>query len=443
MQKKKPLADRMRPQHITQYIGQSHILGKGKLLRRAIESDMLRSIILTGPSGTGKTSLAYVISKMTKSIFVQLNATNAKTADVNDVIDQAKKMQIGMNKKTILFLDEIHRFNKKQQDILLPYVEDDTITLIGATTENPFFEVNGALLSRSTIFKLEPLTTNEIKNALIVAIDKEYDDVSFDEEALEHIASVANGDLRAAYNALELAVITTEPSVKSAFEDKMLKKITLEVAEESIQKRSIKYDKGGSNHYDIMSAFSKSMRGGDSTAALHYFARMLQAGEDPKAIMRRVMTHAAEDVGLANPQALVVATSAMTALEFTGIPEARIPMAQSIIYICESPKSNAVYKAISQAMSDIENKELLDVPIHLRDAHYKGAKQFGHGEGYIYPHNIPFNWAPQQYAPDNIHGTEYYKPTNNGFEGKIRGLRKQREENYQKYRDHIGNQKGE
>lgn len=439
MNKQKPLAFRMRPNSLDTFIGQKHILGEGKLLRRAIEADMLKAIILYGPPGTGKTSLAHVVSKTTKSTFVQLNATTAKKSDITDVIDHAKKMEIGMGQKTILFLDEIHRFNKGQQDSLLAAVEDETIILIGATTENPFFEINSAILSRSTIFKLESLTTKEIKDALIVAIDKEYDDVTFDEEALEHIANVANGDLRAAYNALELAVLTTEPSIKSAIEDKLLKKITLEVAEESIQKRVIKYDKGGSNHYDIMSAFSKSMRGGDSTAALHYFARMLQAGEDPKAIMRRVITHSAEDVGLANPQALVVATAAMQALEVTGIPEARIPMAQAIIYICESSKSNAVYKAISKAISDVENKELLDVPTHLRDTHYKGSKEFGHGEGYIYPHNIPFNWVPQQYAPDNIHGSDYYEPTNNGFESKVRQQRKQREENYEKYRNKMGN----
>ena len=437
MRNKKILADRMRPENIENFIGQKHILGEGKLLRRAIQADALRSIILYGSPGTGKTSLAHVISKTTKSIFVQLNATTAKKSDITDVIEQAKKMEIGMNKKTILFLDEIHRFNKSQQDSLLAAVEDGTIILIGATTENPFFEINSAILSRSTIFKLEPLTKDEITNALIVAIDREYDDVTFELNALQHIADVANGDLRAAYNALELAVLTTEPSVKSAFEDKLLKNITLEVAEESIQRRVIKYDKNGSNHYDVMSAFSKSMRGGDSTAALHYFARMLQAGEEPKSIMRRVITHAAEDVGLANPQALVIATSAMQALEVTGMPEARIAMAQAIIYICESPKSNAVYKAISKAMSDINSKEIMDVPIRLRDTHYEGGKEFGNGEGYIYPHNIPGNWVPQQYAPDNIHGSEYYQPTNNGFESKVRELRTRREEYYKKYRAHF------
>lgn len=433
--KVKPLADRMRPENLNQYVGQKHILGEGKLLRRAIQADSLRSIILYGPPGTGKTSLAFVISKMTKAIFVQLNATTAKKSDVIDVIEQAKKMEMGSGYRTILFLDEIHRFNKGQQDSLLRAVEDGTIILIGATTENPFFEVNGALLSRSTIFKLESLTSMEIKNALLVAIS-EYDDVNADIDAVEHIADVANGDLRAAYNALELAILTTDPTIKS-IDDKMLKLITLEIAEESIQRRTIKYDKGGSNHYDIMSAFSKSMRGGDSTAALHWFARMLEAGEDPKAIMRRVMTHSAEDVGLANPQALVVATSAMTALEFTGMPEARIPMAQAIIYICESPKSNAVYQAISKAIDDVRNKENKDVPLSLRDSHYKGAKDFGNGEGYIFPHNIPYNWVPQQYAPDNIHGSDYYHPTKNGFEQKVRELRKRREENYQKYRDHL------
>ncbi|AEO93341.1 clamp loader of DNA polymerase [Bacillus phage G] len=440
--KQKPLAHRMRPESLSEFIGQKHILGEGMLLRKAIEKDMLRSIIFYGPPACGKTSLAYVISKTTKSIFVQLNAVTAKKSDIMDVIDQAKKMEIGMGKKTILFLDEIHRFNKGQQDSLLPYVEDGTITLIGATTENPFFEINGALISRSTIFKLEPLSKKDIRDALVVAIDKEYSDVNADLDALEHIADVANGDLRAAYNSLELAVLMSEPSEKSvADSDKLLKRITLQIVEESSQKRAINYGKGDSNHYDIMSAFSKSMRGSDSTAALHWFARMLQAGEDPKAIMRRVMTHAAEDVGLANPQALVVATSAMTALEFTGMPEARIPMSQAIIYICESPKSNAVYRAIDRAINDVNNKELGEVPLSLRDTHYKGAKDFGHGEGYIYPHNIPGNWLPQQYAPDNIHGSDYYKPTNNGFEIKVKELRKRREDNYAKYKGHYEDKK--
>lgn len=427
----KPLAERMRPQSIEDYIGQQHILGEGKLLRRAIQADMLRSIILYGPPGTGKTSLAHVISKTTDARFVQLNATNAKKSDITDVVEMAKKMLIGQERKTILFIDEIHRFNKGQQDALLPSVENGTIILIGATTENPYFEVNGALLSRSTIFELKQLTEIDIVSALRKAIHKEYPDIGFEFAALEHIANVSNGDLRTAYNALELAISTTEPTIASPNDNSLIKKITLEVAEESIQKRVIRYDKGGSNHYDVMSAFSKSLRGGDSSAALHYFARMIEAGEDPKAIVRRLITHSAEDVGLANPQAMVVCTSAMQALEVIGMPEARIPIAQAIIYVCESPKSNGVMQAITQAFYDVRNKPLGEVPSHLKDSHYPGAKHLGNGAGYIFPHAIPGNYTPnQQYLPDNLVGSEYYQPTNNGFEAKVRQMRKERIEKY-------------
>lgn len=422
----KPLADRMRPNSIEDYVGQKHILGEGKLLRRAIKADMLKSIILWGPPGTGKTSLAHVISKATDARFVQLNATNAKKSDVVDVIEMAKQMLIGQQRKTILFIDEIHRFNKGQQDALLPAVEDGTIILIGATTENPSFEVNGALLSRSTLFKLELLKEEDIKYALSRAVEKEFPSVEVLDEALNHIANVANGDLRTAYNAIELAILTTSPRGE---------KITIRLhdAEESIQRRVIRYDKGGSNHYDIMSAFSKSLRGGDSSAALHYFARMIEAGEDPKAIVRRLITHSAEDVGLANPQALVVCTSAMQALQVIGMPEARIPISQAIIYVCESPKSNAVMQAISQAFHDVQTKPAGEVPVHLRDSHYPGAKQLGHGEGYVFPHALPGNFTPnQQYLPDNLVGASYYKPTNNGFEAKVRAMRKERVEKYNK-----------
>lgn len=430
--KRRPLADRMVPENFDEYIGQKEIVGEGKLLRRAIEADMLRSLILYGPPGCGKTSLAKLISKMTKSIFVELNATDASKGDVKDVIEQAKKMYMGTEKKTILFIDEIHRFNKGQQDTLLPSVADGTITLIGATTENPYFEVNSALISRSTIFKLEPLTEEDIKEGLLRSLSsekglKDYN-VVIQDEALDHFANISNGDLRPAYNALELAVLTTQPK------DGIIE-ITLEVAEDSIQQRSIRYDKGGSNHYDTMSAFIKSMRGGDATAALHYFARMIKAGEDPKALARRIIIHAAEDVGMANPQALVVATSAFTALEVCGITEGSIPLAEAIIYICESSKSNAVYNAIHQAFADVENKPLEEIPNSLRDTHYKGAKDYGNGKGYIYPHNIPGGWCPQQYAPDNIHNSNYYKPTNNGFEATVNKTRQQRLEKYQQWKD--------
>lgn len=432
-QNNKPLADRLRPESLDEYIGQQHILGEGRLLRRAIEADMLRSIILYGPPACGKTSLAKVISKKTSAIFVQLNATDASKSDVKDVITQAEKMMIGMGKKTILFIDEIHRFNKGQQDTLLPAVEDGRITLIGATTENPYFEVNRALLSRSTIFKLEPLSQEDIKGAIVNALKsekglKDYN-VLMHDNALEHLAKSANGDLRTAYNALELAVVTTK-------HENDVVNITLEIAEESIQQRYINYDKGGSNHYDTMSAFIKSMRGGDSTAALHYFARMISAGEDPKALARRIIIHSAEDVGMANPQALQVAVSAFHALEICGIAEARIPLAEAIIYICEASKSNSVYNAINQAFMDVQNKPLEEVPNHLRDSHYKGAKDFGNGEGYIYPHNIPGGWTPvQQYAPNNIHGSDYYKPSNNGFEVNVKKARQQKMERYEQWKD--------
>lgn len=428
----KPLAERMRPENFDEYVGQQHIIGEGKLLRRAIEVGFLQSVMLYGPPGTGKTSLANVISKVMDAVFVQLNATEAKKSDIVDVISMAKKRMLGQSRKTILFIDEIHRFNKGQQDALLPAVEDGTVILIGATTENPHFEVNAALLSRSRIFQLQPLEHNDIENAIFAALEspkglKDYH-VTISQESVDHISNVANGDLRAAYNALELAVLTTPKNDAGEIN------VTLEIAEESIQKRVVRYDKGGSEHYNIMSAFSKSLRGGDSTAALHYFARMIKAGEDPKAIMRRLITHSAEDVGLANPQALVVCTSAFQALEVLGMPEARIPIASAIIYVCESPKSNAAYVAINKAFNDVENKLLGEIPLSVRDAHYKGAKDFGHGEGYLYPHNVPGNWIPQQYAPDNLHGVEYYTPTNNGHEAKIKQSRKMRLEKYNQLR---------
>lgn len=431
---KQPLADRMRPENLDEYIGQKHIVGEGRLLRRAIQADMLRSIILYGPPGCGKTSLAHVISKMTNCRFVKLNATTAKTSDVKDVIDMAKNMWIGSQMKTILFIDEIHRFNKGQQDTLLPAVEDGTIILIGATTENPNYEVNGALLSRSTIFKLENLSNEDIKEAIILSIKspkglREYN-VDIHDDALDHIAKAANGDLRSSYNAIELAVLTTTKNE----EGKTV--ITLEIAEESIQTKKIKYDKSGSYHYDIMSAFIKSMRASRTDAALHYFARMIEAGEDPKAIARRIIIHASEDVGMANPQALVIATSAFTALQTCGMPEARLPLAQAIIYVCESPKSNTVYNAVNSAFYDIKTKSYGDVPLFLRDGSKLNKQNFGNGEGYIYPHNIPGGWTPiQEYMPEGLEGIEYYKPSPYGHESKVRQSRKDR---IDKYNNWIG-----
>lgn len=425
----KPLADRMRPEFLHQYVGQKHILGEGKLLRRIIEADQLKSLILYGHPGTGKSSLANVISKMTDCRFVQLNATKAKKSDLEDIFKMAEDMYNGQGRRTILFLDEIHRFTKAQQDTLLPPVEDGTIILIGATTENPHFSVIGALLSRSRIFKLESLTPYEIETALIVAIDRMYDDVSFDIKAIKHIANIANGDLRTAYNALELAILTTIPSVKSVDGNKLLRVITLEIAQESIQAPVIKYDEN--TYYDIMSAFSKSLRGSDSDAALHYFYRMIEAGEDPNVILRRLITHAAEDVGMANPQALPMATAALQAYQVTGMPEARFAIATAIIYLCESPKSNSVAIAIAKAKHDVQNKPLGDVPLALRDTHSKGAKEFRNGEGYIYTHNIPGGWTPnQQYLPDNLVGTKYYQPTSNGYEMRVKQMRKERQDNY-------------
>jgi len=429
---REPLADRMRPENLDEFIGQKHLLGEGKILRLAIERDVLRSLILYGPPSTGKTSLAYIISKQSKSRFIKLNATTAKTSDIKDTVVAAQNMWDNYKKKTILFIDEIHRFNKSQQDTLLPYVENGTIILIGATTENPNYEVNGALLSRSIIFKFEKLTSDDIKEAIRLALNlekglKEFN-VEIQDEALNHLAESVGGDLRSAYNSLELAVITSDKSNnKKIYID--LKKI-----EEATQVRKINYDKGASNHYDTMSAFIKSMRGSDSNAALHYFARMLEAGEDPKAIMRRILIHAAEDVGMANPMALVVASSAATALEFCGITEGMIPMAEAIIYICESSKSNSVHDAIKLAIKDVKTKDIGEIPLHLRDSSELNSKNLGNGEGYIYPHLLPGGWTPnQQYLPDKLKDVVYYAPKNIGNETKVIQSRKQRIDMYNKW----------
>ena len=411
-----PLADRFRPRNLDEFIGQKHIIGKGKLLRRAIEADRLSSIILFGPSGTGKTSLAYVISKVTKSNYIRLNAVSTGVKEVRGIIDSAREQLALYGRKTILFLDEIHRFNKAQQDALLPSVEKGEIILIGATTENPFFEVNSALLSRSLIFRLEPLSKGDIQLAVeLILKDKERGlgnyHTEIDNDALEHLINTANGDLRKALNALELAITTTEPDNKGVI------KINLQTAEDSIQLPAMRYDTGD-QRYDMISAMIKSIRGSATDAALFWMARMLEAGEDPKFIARRLIVHASEDIGMANPNALEQAVAAWQALQVVGMPEARINLAQCIIYLSESPKSNSVIKAIDSVISDIRKSELGEVPVHLRDTSYQGAKKFGHGKGYKYPHDYPNHYVEQEYFPKGM-DKKYYFPSDQGMETKL------------------------
>jgi len=414
-----PLAERLKPGKLEDYIGQEHILGKGKLLQRAISADKITSLLLYGPPGTGKTSLAKVIANSTKSNFVRLNAVTDGLKELREVVATAKN-NLGMyNTKTILFIDEIHRFNKAQQDALLPFVEKGTITLIGATTENPYFEVNNALISRSMLFKLEPLKEKHIELIIKRALDNK--DVGFgntnicmEDEAIKYLASMANGDARRALNALELSVLTTDRDANGIIN------ITLAVAEECLQKKHIKYDKNRDEHYDIISAFIKSMRGSDPDAAVHYLARMVYAGEDPNFIARRIVIAASEDVGNADPIAMLVANNAAAAVRFVGMPEARIILAQAAIYVASAPKSNASYMAINKALEDIEKKDIGRVPPHLRDQHYSGAKKLGAGEGYLYPHAYEGNYVEQQYLPDELVGTTYYNASDNGYEKKIK-----------------------
>lgn len=418
LKREAPLAVRMRPRILDEFVGQEEIVGRGKLLRRAIEADQLSSVIFYGPPGTGKTTLAKVIANTTRAFFEQLNAVTSGVADIKEVVKRARD-RLGMNnQRTILFIDEIHRFNKSQQDALLPFVEDGTVILIGATTENPYFEVNAPLLSRSRVFGFKPLREEDIGKLLKTTLaDNERGlgrfEVDLQEDALRHIVDIANGDARSALNALELAVLTTPPGEKG------IREINLEVAEESIQKRVVRYDKSGDQHYDIISAFIKSLRGSDPDAALHWLARMIYAGEDPRFIARRMIVHAAEDVGMADPNALVVAMAAAHALEYIGMPEARLPLAEAALYIATAPKSNAVIKGIDRALGDIQKRKLGPVPIHLRDAHYKGAANLGHGRGYKYPHNFPGNYTEQQYLPDELIGIKYYQPYANGYEKEI------------------------
>lgn len=414
-----PLASRLRPTTLDEVVGQEHIIGKDKLLYRAIKADKLSSIIFYGPPGTGKTTIAKVIANTTSADFMQINATSAGKKDMEEVVDKAKQTLGAYGKKTILFIDEIHRFNKGQQDYLLPFVEDGTIILIGATTENPYFEVNGALLSRSIIFELKALTQDNIKELLLRAInDKEKGlgvyNATIEEDALEFLSDMANGDARAALTAIELGVLTTEPS-----SDGMIH-ITLDVASECIQKRVIKYDKTGDNHYDTISAFIKSMRGSDPDAAVYYLARMLYAGEDVKFIARRIMICASEDVGNADPMAMVVAASAAAEVERVGMPESQIILSQAVTYVATAPKSNAAYGAIEQAMSVVKSTATEPIPTHLQDAHYKSAGKLGHGVGYKYAHNYKNHYVKQQYLPDSLQGSHFYEPTDNGYEAKIR-----------------------
>lgn len=418
-EKEAPLAARLRPRTLDEVVGQQHIIGKDKLLYRAIKADKLSSVIFYGPPGTGKTTLAKVIANTTSAEFTQINATVAGKKDMEEVVNKAKELKGMYQKRTILFIDEIHRFNKGQQDYLLPFVEDGTIILIGATTENPYFEVNGALLSRSIIFELKSLSKDDIRTLILRAVnDREkglgaYDAV-IDDDALEFLADVANGDARAALTAIELGVLTTERSADGKIH------ITLAVASECIQKRVVKYDKSGDNHYDTISAFIKSMRGSDPDAAVYYLARMLYAGEDIKFIARRIMICAAEDVSNADPMALVVATSAAQAVERIGMPEAQIILAQAVTYVASAPKSNSAVCAISDAMAAVRDTMTAPIPVHLQDAHYKSSQKLGHGVGYKYAHDYPNHYVKQQYLPDGLTDRTFYHPSENGYEKTIR-----------------------
>ena len=419
MEKESPLASRLRPRTLDEVVGQQHIIGKDKLLYRAIKADKLGSVIFYGPPGTGKTTLAKVIANTTQADFKQINATVAGKKDMEEVVTEAKNNMGMYGRRTILFVDEIHRFNKGQQDYLLPFVEDGTLTLIGATTENPYFEVNGALLSRSRIFEVKPLEKDDIKQLIYRAVtDSERGmgtyRVKIEEDAADFLADTANGDARAALNAVELGVLTTERS-----EDGLIH-IDLAAAQECIQKRAVRYDKDGDNHYDTISAFIKSMRGSDPDAAVYYLARMLYAGEDIKFIARRIMICASEDVGNADPQALNVAVSAALAAERIGLPEAQIILSQAASYVACAPKSNAAYVAIQNAMENVKTTRTMPVPVHLQDRHYKGAAKLGHGEGYKYAHDYPKHYVKQQYLPDGMEGTVFYEPSDNGYEKQIK-----------------------
>lgn len=410
-----PLAARMRPQNLEELIGQEEIIGQGKLLRRAIEADKLTSLIFFGPPGTGKTTIAKIIAGHTKSMFRSINAVTAGIGDIRKVVEEAKNALAMYSQRTVLFVDEIHRFNKAQQDALLPHVEEGLILLIGATTENPFFEVNPALLSRSQLFRLQSHREEDLIRMAERALSLPnrglgHLNVQMEEEATRHLARYADGDARRMYNALELAVLSTPPDAQGVIH------VTVEEAAESIQRRVVRYDKNADAHYDTVSAFIKSIRGSDPDAALYWLAKMIDAGEDPKFIARRIIISASEDIGNADPRALQVAVSAMQALEMIGMPEGRIILAQAVTYLATAPKSNASYLGINKALQVIHEGGSLEVPLHLRDAHYKGAARLGHGKGYQYPHDFPGNYVEQPYLPAELTGMNLYAPTRNGYE---------------------------
>lgn len=417
--KSAPLAERMRPTSLEEFIGQEHIVGKNKLLYRMINADKISSLILYGPPGSGKTTLARIIASTTKSEFAQINAVTGGVGDIKELVKNASNALSMYSKRTIVFIDEIHRFNKSQQDALLPSVENGTIILIGATTENPYFEINSALISRSTVFELKKLNYTDVKNVIIQAINDKTKglgnfNIEITEDALNHWANVANGDCRSALNALELAFLTTPKDEN----DKII--IDLEVAEECIQKRSINYDKSGSEHYDTISAFIKSMRGSNPDAALYYLAKMLYCGEDPKFIARRMVIFASEDVSNADPMALEVAINVFKAVEIIGMPECRINLAHGVCYLACAPKSNAAYLGIAKATSDIKKYPTAEIPLHLRNAVYEGQKKSGVGLGYLYPHNYENHWVKQQYMPKGFENRVYYEPTEQGYEKKFK-----------------------
>lgn len=418
-EKESPLASRLRPKTLDQVVGQEHIIGKDKLLYRAIKADKISSIIFYGPPGTGKTTLAKVIANTTSADFMQLNATVAGKKDMEDVVAKAKQNMAMSGRKTILFVDEIHRFNKGQQDYLLPFVEDGTVVLIGATTENPYFEVNSALISRSIVFELHPLSVENIKTLILRAVNDKTDGMGIyngviDDDAVMFLAEISNGDARTALNAVELGILTTDPAQDGKIH------ITLEVAQQCVQKRALKYDKSGDNHYDTISAFIKSMRGSDPDAAVYYLSRMLYAGESVDFISRRILICAAEDVGMANPQALVVANAAAQAVHQVGMPEAQIILSEAVIYVASSPKSNSACNAIFAANEVVRSTVTAKVPAHLQDAHYKGSAKLGHGIGYKYAHDYPNHYVKQQYIPDGLEDNRFYEPGDLGYEVEVK-----------------------